>query len=208
MAHVLYVMGSPRGAGGSSTRLAAAFLESYRAANPGDTIDTLDVWAEELPPFAAEAADGKLKGMAGMALPANEQAAFDLVLTYIARLKKADKVVLSTGMWNFSVPYRVKHWVDLVVQAGHTFGFDPARGYFGLVTGKPVQLVLATGGDYSEDPMAQADMLTSYLKAVFGFMGFTDIRTVCASCTAYPPDISGPAMERALVAAKAAGTSF
>ena len=70
------------------------------------------------------------------------------------------------------------------------------------------ELVLATGGDYSEDPMAQADMLTSYLKAVFAFMGFTDIRTVCASCTAYPHEVSGPAMERALVAAKAAGTSF
>lgn len=111
-------------------------------------------------------------------------------------------------MWNFGVPYRLKHWIDLVVQAGHTFGFDPSRGYFGLLTGRPLQLLLATGGDYSTPPMDAYDVHATYLSNIFGFMGYTDIRTVTAGCAAYPPEVSGPAIERALAAAKAAGALF
>lgn len=207
MSRVLQIVGSPRSAG-ISNQLGAAFMAAYRAAHPDDEVDVLDLWAEELPFFGGAAADGKLKGMSGVPLPPEEQAAFDKVLGHIARLKSADKVVLSTGMWNFSVPYRVKHYIDVVVQAGHTFGFDPARGYFGLVTGRPAQLLLATGGDYSQSPMQAADMLTPYLTSVLRFMGFEDIRTVTAGSTAYPPEVSGPSVARSLEQASAAGMAF
>ncbi len=204
---VLYVIGSPR-PHGVSRQLGEAFLQAYREKHPNDVVDVIDVWAEDLPPFAGAAADGKLKGMSGVPLPPEEQEAFDRVLVYIKRLKSADKVVVSTGMWNFSMPYRLKHYFDLVLQAGHTFGFDPSRGYFGLVTGKPVQLLLSSGGDYTQGPMSQADKLGPYLAQLFGFMGFTDIRTLTAACTAYPPEVSGPAIAAAVEAAKEAGASF
>jgi FMN-dependent NADH-azoreductase len=146
--------------------------------------------------------------MSGVPLPPEEQAAFDQVLGYIARLKSADKVVVSTGMWNFGMPYRRKHWVDLVLQAGHTFGLDPSRGYLRLVTGKPVALPTSTGGDFTQEPMAAADLLTPSLRAIFSFMGFTDIRGVTASCTAFPPEVSGPAIATALEAARVEGARF
>ncbi|TVS05393.1 MAG: hypothetical protein EA413_06875 [Cyanobium sp. PLM2.Bin73] len=38
-------------------------------------------------------------------------------------------------MWNFSIPYKLKHWIALVTQPGLSFGFDPATGYYGLITG-------------------------------------------------------------------------
>lgn len=207
MSRLLQIIGSPR-ATSVSTQLARAFMDAYREAHPADEIDVLDLWADDLPFFGGAAADGKLKGMSGVALPPDEQAAFDGVLGHIARLKAADKVVISTGMWNFSVPYRVKHYIDVVVQAGHTFGFDPMRGYFGLVTGRPVQLILATGGDYTQPPMAAADMLTPYLTSVFRFMGFEDIRPLTAGSTAYPPEVSGPSIARAIEGARAAGAQF
>ncbi len=208
MTNILHVIGSPRGTDGASSKLAQAFFDSYTKAHASDTIDTLNVWTEELPPFASEATSWKLKTMGGMSGDAAEQAAFDRVLPLIQRLKAADKVVVSAGMWNFGVPYRLKHWIDLVVQVGHTFGFDPARGYFGLVTGRPLQLLLATGGDYQSGPMAAMDSLGPYLKSVFGFMGFTDIRTVTASCTAYPPEVSGPAGAKAAEEARLAAATF
>ncbi len=207
MSRVLQIIGSPRSAG-VSNQLGRAFMAAYREAHPADEIDVLDLWSEELPFFGGAAADGKLKGMSGVPLPPEEQAAFDKVLGHITRLKAADKVVLSSGMWNFSVPYRVKHYIDVVVQAGHTFGFDPSRGYFGLITGRPVQLLLATGGDYSQAPMQAADMLTPYLTSVFRFMGFEDIRAVTVGSTAYPPEVSGPAVARSLDQARSAGTAF
>ncbi len=106
------------------------------------------------------------------------------------------------------VPYRLKHLLDLVVQVKHSFDFEPASGYRGLMRGRPVQFVLATGGDYSDGPMASFDMLGSYLSVVFRFMGFEDIRTVTATHTAYPPEVSQPAIQQALQATLGAAASF
>ena len=29
------------------------------------------------------------------------------------RFSLADRVLISTPMWNFSIPYKLKHWIDL-----------------------------------------------------------------------------------------------
>ena len=35
-------------------------------------------------------------------------------------------------MWNFGIPYKLKHLIDVVTQPGLTFGVDPAtHSYFG-----------------------------------------------------------------------------
>jgi FMN-dependent NADH-azoreductase len=205
MPRILVVIGSPRKESVSAS-LAKAFLDATR--KPDDEIDLLNVWEEELPTFSGLAAQSRYNVMMARPSSPEEQEAFDKVIGLVERLKAADKVVVATGMWNFSVPYRLKHWIDLVVQPGLTFGFDPTRGYHGLLTGRPLQLLLASGGDYTAAPMSQADFLTPYLREVFGFLGFEDIRVVTALCTVYPPEVSGPAIEAALKAATEAGERF
>ena len=54
-------------------------------------------------------------------------------------------------MWNFGIPYILKHYIDLIVQPGLTFSFSPSEGYKGLVTGKPVTVVYARGGAYGPE---------------------------------------------------------
>ena len=44
-----------------------------------------------------------------------------------SRLAQADRVLISTPMWNFGIPYKLKQWFDLIVQPGITFRFDPAK---------------------------------------------------------------------------------
>ena len=41
--------------------------------------------------------------------------------------KSADKYLLSLPMWNFSIPYRLKHYIDLLVHRELTFRYaaDP-----------------------------------------------------------------------------------
>ena len=59
-------------------------------------------------------------------------------MTKIAEhFKSADKYVFSLPMWNFGIPYKLKHFIDVLVQPGLTFSFSPETGYKGLVTGKP-----------------------------------------------------------------------
>ena len=208
MSTVLHVVGSPRGSNSASSQLATTFLDAYRSANADDEIVVCDTWSDELPDFAGPAAEGKLQMMAGQSPEGVNAEAFAACNATIEQLVAADKIVVSSGMWNFGLPYRLKQWIDIVVQPGRTFGFDPERGYFGLLEGKRVQFLLATGGNYSEGPMVSFDMLEPYLRNVFGFMGVQDQRVVTMAHTAFPPDVSGPAREAALAAAKSAAAEF
>jgi FMN-dependent NADH-azoreductase len=82
-------------------------------------------------------------------------------------------------MWNFSIPYKLKHYIDLLVHRGLTFSFTPGEGYKGLVTGKPLAAVYARGGAYGPVSGAESwDQQSNYLKHIFGFIGFTDIREI------------------------------
>ena len=47
MAKPIHIQSSPRGNRSASHSVAAHFIESYRAAHPGDTVDTLDLWQDE-----------------------------------------------------------------------------------------------------------------------------------------------------------------
>jgi FMN-dependent NADH-azoreductase len=83
-------------------------------------------------------------------------------------------------MYNFSVPSQLKAWIDRIAQAGRTFKYTE-KGPQGLATGKTVIVASSRGGVYSTNPALGAmDHQESYLQAVFGFFGITDVRFVRA----------------------------
>jgi FMN-dependent NADH-azoreductase len=49
--HLLNIQSSPRGPKSASIAVADAFLQEYRQACPEFTVDTLNVWEENLPDF-------------------------------------------------------------------------------------------------------------------------------------------------------------
>lgn len=176
---LLHIQASPMGERSYSTRAAEAFLEEYRKKNPNDTIHTLDIWAEDLPPFDATAASGKYKVMRGKPHSEEEARAWEAVRRMAEELKSFDKVVVSTPMWNFSIPYRLKQYLDIIIQPGLTFSYTPKEGYTGLVTGKPLLLILARGGEYEEGTHAATfDYQKYYLDLIFRFIGYEDIREI------------------------------
>lgn len=177
MSKILHIQASPMGDLSFSIQVARVFLDKYLAANPQDNVEELDLWKTDLPDFDFIAASGKYKTMRGLDHSQEEARAWNRVIQIIDQFKSADKVVISTGMWNFSIPYRLKHYIDIVVQPGLTFSYDPEKGYSGLVTGKPLQLILASGGEYpAGTPMAGFDFQKPYLESVLGLIGFIDIR--------------------------------
>jgi FMN-dependent NADH-azoreductase len=207
MAKVLYVQGSPMGELSFSIRATHAFLDAYLTAHPGDTLESLDLWQAGLPDFDFTAASGKYKIMRGLPHVAEEARAWESVVRHIDQLKAADKVLISTGMWNFSLPYRLKQYIDIIVQPGLTFSFDPAKGYSGLVTGRPLQLILASGGDYPKGTeMATFDFQLPYLEMIFRFIGFTDIRSLRVEGTLSPA--AEPNLAAGIKAAQEAAKKF
>jgi FMN-dependent NADH-azoreductase len=183
MARVLHIVASPRGES-YSTRVAGAFLDSYRQARPDDRIEVLDLYKADIPPFNAPQAKAKYAVIAGQSPRDEAEAAWQPVIKTINHFKAFDKYVLSSPMWNFGVPYRLKQYIDVIVQPSLTVSYSPEKGYAGLVVGKPLVLILARGGIYQAgNPCETFDFQESYLRCIFGFIGFTNIRTICIQGT-------------------------
>jgi FMN-dependent NADH-azoreductase len=175
MARLLHIEASPRGEASRSTLGARTFLAALRAADPALLVDHLDLWGVDLPPFDGAALSAKYARLTGRAHDLREQTAWAAIEAMVARLDRADSVLVSTPMWNFSIPYRLKHWIDLITQPGLTFSFDPAAGYAPLLQHRPTLVVLASAGDYATgESRGRPDLATPYLRAAFGFIGLTD----------------------------------
>jgi FMN-dependent NADH-azoreductase len=80
----------------------------------------------------------------------------------------ADTVVIGAPMYNFSVPTQLKAWLDRLAVAGRSFQYTEA-GPEGLLGGKRVIVVLASGGQYAEGD--RFEHVRSYLRAFFNFLG-------------------------------------
>ncbi len=192
MARLLHIEASPRRDNACSSQVAAAFLAGYRSVNAADTIDHLHLFDHALPAFDDEAAQQKMthiaalmRGEKGIA-PTGKWAA---VVAEIERLKAADRVLLSTPMWNFSLPYRLKHWLDIIIQPGLTFYVNRQGNYIGLLRNKVLQIVIASGSAYADgfpraDTGIKTDFLQAYLLHVFRWIGFEDIRIIRVQPTA------------------------
>lgn len=187
MAKILHIQASPMKERAYSIQAANIFFEARRAAGSDDDVELLDLWQAPLPEFGFTAASGKYKVMRGLDHSEEEALAWAKVVQTIEQLKASGKLVVSTGMWNFSIPYRLKQYIDIVVQPGLTFSYDAKSGYSGLITGKPAQLILASGGEYPPgSTMADFDFQKPYLESILGFIGFTDIRTLRVEGTLGP----------------------
>jgi FMN-dependent NADH-azoreductase len=202
MAKLLYIESSPRKSRSKSIEVAAAFLESYKAANPNDTVETIDLWQTKLPEFDGYTIDAKYQVLHGQGHDEDQAKAWQAVVDVCEQFKSADKYLFSVPMWNFGIPYKLKHFIDVLAQPGQTFSFDPATGYSGLVTGKPVAVVYARGGAYSADEAKGMDMQKGYLELLLGFIGFTDINNILIEPTLAAPDDVGSTVESAKGAAR------
>ena len=188
MAKLLYIESSPRKARSKSIRVAEAFLDAYGTANPGDEVVKLDLWEKQLPEFDGFTIDAKYQVLHGQNFDADQQSAWQAVVDVCDEFKSADKYVISLPMWNFGIPYKLKHYIDVIAQPGQTFSFSPETGYAGLVTGKPVVTIYARGGAYGSDETSGMDFQKAYLQLLLGFIGFTDIREVIVEPTLAAPD--------------------
>jgi len=209
MSRLLHLVASPRPES-CSTRVAKAFLDSYQRAKPDDRIETFDLFQAEIPKFDAPQAKAKYAVMAGQTPRDEAEFAWQSVLKMIDHFKAFDKYVVSCPMWNFGVPYRLKQYLDVIVQPSLTVAYSPTRGYTGLVVGKPLLLVQASGGNYAlGNPLQTIDFLESYLRTIFGFIGFTDVRSIRIQGTMQnPPEQVEIDIRKALAEAANAAKAF
>lgn len=179
MSLLLHIVASPRAQRSCSQIVADTLVKAYLEAHPNTQLKTLNLWNTALPPFDGGAIDAKYALASGRTVPESAKKAWLPVEQLIDEFKSADLYLFSIPMWNFSIPYVLKHYIDLIVQPSYTFSFDPKTGYTGLVKGKRAVLVLARSGQYTAGTGMEAyDYQDSYMRLILQFIGFQDIDSI------------------------------
>jgi FMN-dependent NADH-azoreductase len=194
---LFHLRASPRHDSASAAG-ADLFLDRFSQNHPGWDVDTLDLWRETLPDFFGPALEAKYARQSGRPFDDSQRDAFAVIERMVFRLAIADRVLISTPMWNFGIPYKLKHYIDLIVQPGLTFSFDPNSGYSPLLKNRPTLVILASGGDFVTGMnRGRTDQATPYLRDVLRFIGLGDPRFVAIGPTVGPAAPSQAAREAA-----------
>lgn len=181
---ILHIDASASDAATSHTRrLSKELVERLKAVNPDATIVYRDLVTQQLPHVDMSIRQAwSPENSDDLKLAETMTRSKELV----DELKAADVVVIGSPMYNFTIPSTLKAWIDHVAIAGQTFSYT-AEGPRGLLTGK-AYFILSSGGIYSEGPFAANDYLSTYLGAIFQFLGIQDVEVIRAEGIAYGPD--------------------
>lgn len=210
MSTVLHIQASERGDESFSIRLAQAFLRSYLESHPRDSIKTLSLGKNTIPEFGALAISAKYRILYNNSSSEEEALVWKAVEATIEDFKNAQKLVISSPMWNFGIPYRLKQYFDVIVQPGYTFSYSPEEGYQGLVTGRPAMLIMARGGEYAPGTEAAAyDFQRPYLESILSFIGFTKIDSIVVEPTLQAgPEVASQKLAEAISTAREKAKNF
>jgi FMN-dependent NADH-azoreductase len=187
---------SARHAGSHSRALADHFETLFTANHPAALVQRRDLATNPVPHLTEET-------VTGFFTPPEQhteslRAATATSDTLIAELKATDVLIISTPIYNFSVPSVLKAWIDQIMRFGHTFGHD-GKNFTGLVPGKRAYLVAAYGvtGYLNGGPFATADHLVPLLKTALGFIGITQIEVIAVEGASGDPTAFAAQLDQA-----------
>lgn len=193
---LLRIDASARTEASHSRALADHFQVRWQAVRPGDQWRVRDLAREPLPHID----ECTIRGFytPEEQLDAQLRAATAMSDRLIEELQAADGLLLSAPMYNFSVPSALKAYIDQIVRAGHTFGYDPERGFYGLLR-TPVAYIVSAAGAVYADGLEAYDLLTGYLRLLLKFLGIEQLHFVSVQGTTTHPD----GLEQSMQAARA-----
>ncbi|WP_046315247.1 NAD(P)H-dependent oxidoreductase [Mycobacterium sp. UM_Kg1] len=201
----LWVQASPKGEHSLSSALAEAFLQAAPGAAVGE-VERFSVWSDEMLVFGREAAFAKFAPLYGERRTPEQQQIWSDVLAEIDRVRRFDRLVISSPMWNWHVPHALKAWIDIIVQPMASFTLNERGEHVGtLGAGKPVQLILTRSSAYDGNRADLQDFQRPYLEYVFTMLGYTVETLVVEPTTRWTAEERAQMREAALDSARRAG---
>jgi FMN-dependent NADH-azoreductase len=195
MPHLLYIESSPRKQRSATIEVAKAFIDAWQAQHTIATVDTLDVWSEPLPAFDGATLDAKYAGIQGVERTPEQAAAWARITELAERFVKADIILFGVPMWNFGIPYTLKHLIDVVSQKDLLFTFDE-RGLNGLLGGRKVVVIAARGA-----PLDRAEHQIAYMTTWSEMVGIDEQFNIIIEKTLLGPDVDAESRQTATKAA-------
>lgn len=181
MPQLLHIDSSPLYGVSVSRELTSTFVAQWKTAHPGGTVVHRDLNATTIPPITAAwvAAAFSPEG----SRTEEQKQLLSLSNTFLSELEEADEWIIGVPMHNFGISSVLKLWIDQVARVGKVFAYVDGKPQ-GLLTGKKVTFVVATGGMYDAGTqMASFNHVEPYLKSVFGFFGVAEVKFLTAGGT-------------------------
>ncbi len=179
MKKLLHIIASPREEKSRTLEVSHVFLDAFKTKHPNCAIDELNLFEEDIPSLTLKSVAGKYLLLSGKDLFGEAKESWEDIIRHIERFLSADLYLISTPMWNFHIPYLLKQYIDVIVQPKYLFRYTDS-GVEGLAKNKKMVIIESRGGDYSSPQTKSLDFQEPYLRAVFGFVGITDITCIKA----------------------------
>lgn len=173
---LLHIIATPRGLASNTGRVSSVLIEELHQQYGDLEVTTLDLFSADLPAVAGVNIKSKYALMTGQPVDETAKGSWQEIESTIQQFLAADLYVITVPMWNFSIPYALKYYIDAIVQPGYLFAYNEQGQPVGLVEGKKMVVVTSRGGDYSQPPMDAFDHMQTYLRAIFGFVGIGDLQ--------------------------------
>lgn len=199
MSNILFVNSSPRGNASYSNQIANRVIEELRHNDPSAHLIVRDLAQNPLPHIDEDFVIATRGPNGPQTAKQREVVATSDAL--VDELFAADTIVIAAPMINFSVASTLKAWFDHVARPGRTFSYSE-KGPEGLVAGKRVIIVSASGGVYSAGAAVGFDSQIPWLKNALGFLGMTNVEVIRVEGTAFGPEAAEKAVANAAVRAR------
>jgi len=171
MSSLLHIEVSPWAENSLSRSVSTEYVNSWISAHADGTVITRDLNETPVPHLDVEAISAGFMPEADHSEPM--AAKWGARMFLIEEISGADDVLISTPMWNWSVPSVLKAYIDNVIIPGV---FDESTA---TLAGKKVTFVVAQGGSYADGtPKAGWDYASGYLRQFATAMGATDIEVI------------------------------
>ena len=134
------------------------------------SVTEMNLWKDENNvKYSLQHSQAKMKILQGAGTPADETL-FNPISRVANYINTVDIVLITCPMWNYSVPYPLKQFIDTVVQPGINF-CDEDQTSIKHLQGRHLVIVSSAGASYNVTSHVQ-DFLNPYLSQVFRLMGF------------------------------------
>jgi FMN-dependent NADH-azoreductase len=199
---LLHIIASPRKEHSRTLSISKEFINTFRKSNPDVEIVELDLFETKLPQVTSLEVDAKYISMSGGAVPEGLKTNWDEISRISNDFLSYDYYLISSPMWNFTVPYVLKQYIDVIMQAGILFSFT-ASGVEGLAKNKKMFCITSRGNDYSPGSYMHAyDFLEPYIRSIFGLSGITDISFINAQPMDYMAEVTLQKIDQAIAEAQ------
>lgn len=193
---LLHLDSSLLGEASASRQLSRSVVERLRRDHPGLEVSYRDLDASPLPHLSGTDLAASRQPVDSLDEPV--RSAVETNALVLQEFVDADIVVVGAPMYNLGIPSVLKAWIDRISIAGVTFRYTE-KGPVGLAGGKRVVIASTRGGLYAQgSPFAANDFQEPYLRAVFAFLGVTDVQVVRAEGLNLSPEHREAAMQAAL----------